>query len=72
VNIGDIGGALLEPIQQATDLVSEAIGKLGEGVEWTGEQIEAFALLVGVLAAKVEELQAAARGDDEASDPAAQ
>ena len=55
----------------ATDLVatrfvaSQAIAALGTGTVWTGEQIEKFALLVGVLNAKLEELQAAARNDDD-------
>lgn len=61
---GDIGATLLEPLGQLTDLLSKAINATGEGVEWTAEQIETLALLVAVLAAKVEELQAHLRADD--------
>lgn len=70
MNIGDIGAALLEPLEQLTDVASQAVDAIGTGVVWTGEQIETFALLVGVLNAKLEELQAAARGTDDAA-PAA-
>ena len=69
MDLGDIGAALLEPLEQLTDIATEAIAALGTGVEWTGEQIEKFAFLVGVLNAKLEELQASAR-DDDAADPA--
>ena len=70
MDIGDIGAMLLEGPEQALNLVSTLTDKLGEGVVWSGEQIETFALAVAALAAKLEELQAAARGD-EAAPPAA-
>lgn len=66
MDIGDVGAALLEPLEQLTDVASQAIAALGTGVEWTAEQIETFAVLVGVLNAKLEELQAKARGDEDA------
>ena len=65
MEIGDVGAALLEPLEQLTVVASQAIAALGTGTVWTGEQIEKFALLVGVLNAKLEELQAAARDDGE-------
>jgi hypothetical protein len=71
VDIGDIGAMLLEGPEQALNLVATLTDKLGEGVGWTGDQIQTFALAVSALAAKVEELQADARGDDEAAPPAA-
>jgi hypothetical protein len=73
VSIGDIGATLLEPLEELTDVAAQAVAALGSGVVWTGEQIEKFAMLVGVLDAKLEELQAAARGDDDdkAAPPAA-
>lgn len=61
MDIGDVGSALLEPFQRALSLGSELIDTVGEGVEWTGEQIEELAALVARLAAKVEGLQAAAK-----------
>lgn len=66
IEIGDVGAALLEPLSQLTDVAAQAVDAIGTGVEWTGEQIQTFALLVGVLNAKLEELQAAARGDNDA------
>ena len=71
MDIGDIGAMLLEGPEQALNLVSTLTDKLGEGVVWSGEQIETFALAVSALAAKVEDLQTAARGDDKAAPPAA-
>lgn len=65
MELGDIGATLLEPLEELTDVAAQAIAALGTGTVWTGEQIEKFALLVGVLNAKLEELQAAARGDDD-------
>lgn len=65
IDIGDIGAALLEPLEELTDVASKAVNAIGEGVVWSGEQIEKFALLVAVLNAKLEELQAAARGDND-------
>lgn len=70
IEIGDVGAAILEPLEQLTAVAAQAVDALGSGVEWSGEQIQKFALLVGVLNAKLEELQAAARGD-EPDEPAA-
>jgi len=71
MDIGDIGAILLEGPEQALNLVSTLTDKLGAGISWSGEQIESFALAVAALAAKVEELEASARGDDKAAPPAA-
>ena len=71
MDISDIGAILLEGPEQALNLVSLLTDKLGEGVVWSGEQIETFALAVAALAAKVEALEAHARGDEPAAPPAA-
>lgn len=65
IDIGDIGAILLEGPEKAADLIAGLTDKLGEGVSWSGEQIQTFAVLVAALAAKLDELQAAARGDDD-------
>lgn len=64
LDIGDIGALLLEGPEKAADLIATLTDKLGEGVGWTGEQIQTFAILVAALAAKLDDLQAQARGDE--------
>lgn len=57
-DLGDIGGMLLEPINTAAELVAQALDTIGEGIEFSGAELEKFAGLVAALAAKVSELQA--------------
>ena len=64
MDLGDVGSGLLEGPQAATKLVSQALDAVGEGVEWTGDQIQELAALVAQLSDKLGELQAKARGDE--------
>jgi hypothetical protein len=55
--LGEIGGALLDPIQQATRLVGEAIDKLGSLTSAGGAELSEVGQAVEQLAARVNELR---------------
>jgi len=60
--LGDMLGPLFSGLGEADKLVSEAIDKLGEGVEFTGEEAQKLAALIASLAPKLEALKAKLAG----------
>lgn len=55
--LSDVMGIALEPLEQADRLLSEAIEKLGEGIEFVGNQAQEFAEYLSGLADKINTLQ---------------
>lgn len=60
--LGDMLGPLLSGLEQADAVVSGALDKLGEGIEFTGEETEKLAALVASLGPKLEALKAKLAG----------
>ena len=56
--IGDIAGPLLTGMEDLDRLVSEAISKIGGGVEWTGDEVTQLGDLIAGLIPKMEQLRA--------------
>lgn len=55
--VGDVLGIALEPLEQADRLLAEAIEKMGQGIEFVGEQAQEFAAYLSGLAEKIDTLQ---------------
>lgn len=56
--LGDIFGPMLSALEEADKLVGEAVEKLGEGMEWAGDETAALGNLIASLVPKLEGLKA--------------
>lgn len=57
-HIGEtLAGDLLTGLEKADEVLAAALDAMGDGIEWTGEEVEKLAALVASLAPKLEALK---------------